>query len=94
LDLLNNQDSKLGNGAFEVVKDIAAEKAKQQRDDIIRFLGSDVVDSFKARMCVSVDITQTDLEILSVKYTPSPLRYDHPSDEGMATSMLDIDVGG
>ena len=69
--------SKLGNGAFEVVKDLAAEKAKKQRDDIIRFLGSDVVDGFKTRMCVNIDITQTEKEIFSVKYTPSQRSTDH-----------------
>jgi len=83
MDLLNNLDSKLGNGVFEVVKDLAAEKADNQRDDIIRFLGSDVVDGFKTRMCVNIDITQTEKETFSVKYTPNPIRFDHASDEGI-----------
>ena len=83
MDLLNNLDSKLGNGVFEVVKDLAAEKANNQRDEIIRFLGSDVVDGFKTRMCVNIDIKQTEKGIFSVKYTPNPIRFDHASDEGI-----------
>ena len=83
MDLLNNVDSKLRNGVFEVVKDLATEKANNQRDEIIRFLGSDVVDGFKTRICVNIDITHTEKGNFSVKYTPNPIRFDHASDEGI-----------
>ena len=60
IDLINNIDST--NEAFKVVKDIATKQAEEQRDKIIGFLGKDVVDGFKTRMCVNIDITEAENE--------------------------------
>ena len=81
MDLSTVQDSQ--SNAFTVVKDIATEKAKEQRDKIVRFLGSAFVDDFKPRMCVAIDITESESEGFSVKYTPLPIRFDNVSDEGI-----------
>ena len=83
MDLSTVQDSQSTKSAFTVVKDIATEKAKEQRDKIVRFLGSAFVDDFKPRMCVTIDITESEAEGFSVNYTPLPIRFDNVSDEGI-----------
>ena len=83
MDLSTVQDSQSTKNAFTVVKDIATEKAKEQRDKIVRFLGSAFVDDFKPRMCVTIDITESEAEGFSVNYTPLPIRFDNVSDEGI-----------
>ena len=79
MDILNNIDSKLTNQASQLVDDIAA-----TTDTIVRLVGSEVVDSFKTRMCVTVDITESDQDGYLVKYTPMPIRLYPVSDEGIA----------
>ena len=59
MDLLNNLDS-ISSDTFEVVKDVASQKAQEQRDKIIGFLGSEVVDGFKTRMCVNFEVTESE----------------------------------
>lgn len=83
MDLSSVQDTESLKNAFIVVKDIAAEKAKEQRDKIVRFLGSAFVDDFKPRMCVAIDITESEREGFSVKYDPLPISWNNVSDEGI-----------
>ena len=78
MDILNNIDSKLTSQASQLVDDIAATS-----DTIVRLVGSEVVDSFKTRMCVTVDITESDQDGYLVKYTPMPIRFYPASDEGI-----------
>ena len=44
------------------MENIAAEKAEEQRDKIAGFLGKKVVDGFKTRMCVDIDIKYSENE--------------------------------
>ena len=81
MDLSTVQDSQ--SKAFTVVKDVATKKAQEQRDKIVRFLGSGFVDDFKPRMCVAIDIKESESEGFSVNYTPLPFRFDNVSDEGI-----------
>ena len=79
MNLVNNIESRISNKAFD---DLVAGQIPS-RDTIVRLVGSEIVDSFKTRMCVTVGITESEHEGFLVKYTPMPIRFYPVSDEGI-----------
>ena len=69
---------------FRLAENLAEKAAKAKRDEVIRLLGRDLVDSFKQRTCIVPKI----LPDYTVDYRPDPIRISVLSDEGPEAYMI------